>query len=69
MSKAPEKCPLCGSVNWIKIDTDRKGFSAGKAIIGGIFSFGIGAIAGFSGKKKSTYACKNCKFQHEYNGG
>lgn len=75
MGKAPKMCPMCRSMmKWKKIDTTKKGVSAGKAVAGaavGALISGpfapIGAIAGAAmGKKKVTYACKNCGFQHEY---
>lgn len=67
--KAPNCCPMCGEVDgWKLIDTTKKGFSAGKAIVGGILLGGVGLVAGALGKKKSLYTCTTCKFQHEYDG-
>lgn len=65
--KPPKKCPMCGeSKNWIMVDTTKKGFSVGKAVAGAVLTGGIGIVAGALGKKKRTYACGNCGFQHEY---
>ena len=39
----------------------RKGFSIGKAAAGTIMTGGVGALAGFAGKKgKKEWHCKNC---------
>lgn len=67
--KAPDICPMCGESNgWKLIDTSKKGFNAKNAIIGGVLLGGVGLVAGFSGKKKSTYQCVKCGFCHEYDG-
>ena len=68
MSKAPKFCPMCHKFGSLKrVDKTRKGLSAGKAIVGGVLIGPIGSIVGASmGKKKATYVCKNCGFEHEY---
>ena len=34
---APDKCPMCGEIyKWKEVDVSNKGFSVGKAAIGGI---------------------------------
>ena len=67
--KAPNTCPICGEkAGWVIIDEDKKGFSGGKALFGGILLGPIGVAAGALGKKKKTYYCKKCGFQHEYKG-
>jgi hypothetical protein len=69
MARAPTKCPMCGNVlSWKKVDTDKKGFSVGKAAVGGLLLGPVGLIGGALGKKKSTYYCGKCNFSHEYNG-
>lgn len=68
MGYAPARCPMCGSSNWRKIDTQKKGFSVGKAAVGGILLGPVGLLGGALGKKKAFYACGGCGFQHEYNG-
>ncbi len=69
MAYAPNKCPMCGeSDKWIKVDTDKKGFSVGKAVVGGVIFGPIGLLGGGLGKKTVTYACGKCGFQHEYKG-
>lgn len=52
---------------WKEIDTQKKGFSVGKAALGGILLGPVGLIGGALGKKKVWYACGKCGFQHEYN--
>ena len=65
---APNKCPMCGeTLMWKKVDTQKKGFSVGKAALGGIFTWSRRLLGGALGKKKVWYACGKCGFQHEYN--
>ena len=67
--EAPKKCPMCGEVEkWILVDADKKGFSVGKAIVGGLFLGGIGTAFGGLGKKRVCYCCGKCGFEHEYKG-
>ena len=69
MGKAPRKCPMCGeAVNWKKVDSQKKGFSVGKAAVGGLLLGPVGLLGGALGKKKNTYCCGKCGFSHEYNG-
>ena len=69
MASAPRKCPMCGEfVNWKKVDTAKKGFSVGKAAVGGVLLGPVGLIGGALGKKKSSYYCGKCGFNHVYNG-
>lgn len=63
---APYICPMCGSSNWVKVDTTKKGFSVGKAAIGGILLGPVGLLGGALGKKKECWCCRKCGFQHEY---
>lgn len=36
---APARCPMCGeSLMWKQVDTQKKGFSVGKAALGGNFT-------------------------------
>lgn len=65
--KAPIECPVCGEIRlWKKVATQKKGFSIGKAAIGGILLGPVGLIGGALGKKKDTYLCRKCGFEHEY---
>jgi len=65
--KIPKCCPMCGSKDgWIRIEKTKKGFSFGKAVVGGVLTGGVGLVAGALGKKAATYACRDCGFQHEY---
>ncbi len=55
------KCPKCKSINVDFMGNNRKGFSVGKAVAGGVLTGGIGTVAGFAGKKgKNEWHCKNC---------
>lgn len=65
---APARRPMCGeTLMWKQVDTQKKGFSVGKAALGGILLGPVGLIGGALGKKKVWYACGKCGFQHEYN--
>lgn len=67
MSKAPNKCPVCGEVGkWRLVDTSKKGFSVGKAAAGALLFGPVGLVGGALGKKKKLYHCGNCRFSHEY---
>lgn len=55
------KCPYCGSKNVEFMQNSRKGFSAGKAVAGGLLTGGIGLLAGFAEKKgKNEFFCRDC---------
>lgn len=51
------RCPNCQSKN---IEIHQKGFSAGKALVGGLLTGGIGLVAGFHGRKQLIAHCLNC---------
>lgn len=60
MSKAV-KCKYCKSSNVEFMQNKRKGFSVGKAVVGGALTGGIGALAGFAGKRgKNQFICRDC---------
>lgn len=55
------KCPHCKSMDVDFMVQQRKGFSISKAAAGTILTGGVGALAGFAGKKgKKEWHCKNC---------
>lgn len=56
------KCPKCKSINVQLMGQNKKGFSIGKAVVGGLITpFGIGTMAGFLGKKgKYDVFCADC---------
>lgn len=65
--KAPNRCPMCNEfLHWKKIDTANKGFSVGKAAVGGLLLGPVGLVGGALGKKKESWCCGKCGFQHEY---
>lgn len=53
-------CPKCHSSN---IQFSKQGFSIGKAVIGGILTGGIGAIAGFHGRNRMKGKCLKCGYE------
>lgn len=55
------KCTKCKSTDVQFMDNKRKSFSVGKAVAGTVLTGGIGAIAGFAGKKgKDRWHCRDC---------
>lgn len=55
------RCPHCKSTDVEFMVQQRKSFSIGKAAAGTIMTGGVGALAGFAGKKgKKEWHCKNC---------
>lgn len=55
------KCPKCKSKNVNFMQNNRKAFSVGKAVTGGVLTGGIGVLAGFFGKKgKNEWHCNDC---------
>lgn len=55
------QCSSCQSPDVHFMERDKKTFSVKKAVGGAILTGGIGAIAGFAGKKgKNQWFCKNC---------
>lgn len=55
------KCPHCKSTDVEFMVQQRKAFSVGKAVAGAAMTSGVGALAGFAGKKgKKEWHCKNC---------
>lgn len=51
------KCPKCKGTDIQFVGKPRKGFSVGKAVVGGLFTGGIGLCAGFIGKDGKKYDC------------
>lgn len=55
------KCPKCKSTDIQVLSNNRKGFSVGKMVGGALLGGGIGAVAGFMGKKGNTECfCSSC---------
>ena len=54
------KCPKCGSHH---IHIDKKGFSLGKAAVGGVLLGPIGLFGGMLGGKKLKQTCSDCGFE------
>ena len=53
-------CPNCNSKDVSFLQQDKKAFSVGKAVGGAVLTGGVGALAGFAGKKgKKQWHCKN----------
>lgn len=55
------KCPKCKGSSIQVLGNDKKSFSVGKALAGAVLTGGVGAIAGFAGKKgKYDVFCTDC---------
>lgn len=55
-------CPSCQSADVHYMGTQSKQFSVKKALIGGLLTGGIGAVAGFAGKKgPDQWQCSQCR--------
>jgi predicted RNA-binding Zn-ribbon protein involved in translation (DUF1610 family) len=54
------KCPKCGSN---QITANKKGFSGGKALVGGVLTGGVGLLAGTIGSKKIIITCLSCGYE------
>lgn len=50
-------CPKCDSTN---LKTNDKGFSLGKAAVGGVLLGGVGLLAGMHGSKRIRVNCMQC---------
>lgn len=50
-------CPKCGSK---ELHSEHKGFSGGKALVGGVLTGGIGLLAGTIGSKDVLITCLKC---------
>lgn len=58
------KCPKCKGTNIQVLGQQKKGFSVGKAVVGGALTGGIGLLAGFAGKKgKYEVFCGDCGYR------
>lgn len=54
-------CPNCNSKDVSFLQQDKKAFSVGKAVGGAVLTGGVGALAGFAGKKgNKQWHCQNC---------
>ena len=54
-------CPNCKSKDVTFLQQDKKAFSVGKAVGGAVLTGGVGALAGFAGKKgNKQWHCKSC---------
>ncbi|MDD1617143.1 MAG: hypothetical protein CG439_2308, partial [Methylococcaceae bacterium NSP1-2] len=50
-------CPKCRSTH---LTCNKKGFTLGKAIVGGVLLGGVGLLSGFIGSEKVTVTCIKC---------
>lgn len=58
MSEQTEiRCPKCNSKH---LTSNKKGFSLGKAVVGGVLTGGVGLIAGTMGSNKIKITCLAC---------
>lgn len=50
-------CPKCGSSQLV---ANKRGFAVGRAIVCGLFTYGVGLLAGFAGSNKVRITCLKC---------
>jgi hypothetical protein len=55
-------CPKCLSVS---VQPMKKGFSFGKAVVGGVLTGGIGIVAGSIGANKIKMHCNKCGYKYK----
>lgn len=53
-------CPKCYSTN---ISANKRGIKLGRAVVGGMLTFGVGVLAGVSGRNKIQLTCLKCGHQ------
>lgn len=59
-------CLNCHSTNLQFMQQDKEAFSIGKAAAGTVLTGGVGALAGFAGKKgNKQWFCQNCNTTFE----
>jgi len=58
------RCPKCRST---QISANQKGFSAGKALVGGALTGNVGLLGGFVGSKKIEITCLKCGYKWKPN--
>lgn len=57
MTTTEIRCPKCNSN---QLTANKKGFSGGKALVGGVLTGGVGLLAGTIGSNKITITCLAC---------
>lgn len=64
-SKAPVRCPNCGSPEVFLMTRESNGFDASNACCGYIIFGPLGLLCGLSGERESltTRKCKNCGYE------
>lgn len=59
-SEIQVRCPKCGST---QINANKKGFNIGQALVGGVVTLGVGAVAGFWGSNEIRLNCLKCGYR------
>ena len=58
---------MCGARrDWKRVEVSRGGFSVGKALVASALVGTPGLVAGAGGRKRETWACRECGFVHTY---
>ena len=67
MGRPPRRCPMCGSRSgWRRVEASRGGFSVTRALVGHTLLGAPGLVAGAAGRRRETWACRECGFGHTY---
>lgn len=58
---------MCGTRSgWIRIDASRGGFSVMRALVAHALVGTPGLVAGATGRRRESWACRDCGFEHTY---
>ena len=58
---------MCGSRSgWRRIDASRCGFSVTRALVAHALVGTPGLVAGATGRRRESWACRECGFGHTY---
>ena len=58
---------MCGSRSgWKRIEVSRGDYSVAKALVASALVGKTGLVAGVGGRRRETWACRECGFGHTY---
>lgn len=58
---------MCGTRSgWIRVEVSRGGYSVTRALVAHALVGTPGLVAGATGRRRETWACRECGFGHTY---